>query len=273
MPHHNKYNISIATIGSHSALNILAGAKKEGFSTKLICTLERQEFYSSFGIADKILLVDQFKDILKQEDDLHNAILIPHGSFVAYLDLKKLKAADLKLFGDIEVLKWESDRQRKNKLLEKAEFKVPLEFTTISEVNKPVIVKTDGAAGGKGYFIAQDKNELRTKLRNSDAAAYFQELIRGTKIYVHFFNSIMRQRLEISSVDIRYETDIDSKFIININQDPAFQVVGNIPLVVRESLLFRYYEMGKAFVNATAQLLARPIFGPFCLETIIDRDL
>ncbi|MFX1511529.1 MAG: formate--phosphoribosylaminoimidazolecarboxamide ligase [Promethearchaeota archaeon] len=273
MSNHYKSDFYIGTIGSHSALNILSGAKKEGFITKLFCTPARQEFYSSFGVADKIHLVDQFSQILKQKNNLLDTILIPHGSFIAYLNLKELKSADLKIFGDIEVLEWESDRIRKNELLKKAGLKVPQEFTDVSRVKKPVIAKTNGAAGGKGYFIALNQNELQTKLEKSIEPVYFQEYILGTKVFVHFFHSLMRNRLEISSVDIRYETDVDSKLKTNIAQDPTFQVVGNIPLTIRESILSQYYEMGKAFVKATAQLLSRPIFGPFCLETIIDRDL
>jgi len=269
---------SIGTIGSHSALNILSGAKKEGFRTKLICTPDREEFYSSFGIANDVILVERFSDIFKLADELENTILIPHGSFIAYLNLTELKNAGLKIYGDIEVLEWEADRQKKNSLLKEAGIKVPMEFESYNDVDCPVIVKTDGAGGGKGYFFASNKEELKEKLEQNtkEKQLFIQEYIIGTKIFVHYFQSSPRNRLEISSVDIRYETDVDSKLrdhSYSGGHDPTFQVVGNIPIVLRESTLYQYYKIGKEFVNATGKLLSKPISGPFCLETIIDRDL
>ncbi|MEM4156490.1 MAG: DUF1246 domain-containing protein, partial [Archaeoglobaceae archaeon] len=80
-------NISIATLGSHSALNILKGAKDEGFETICICKKGETAVYRNFGVADKIIEVESFEELLKKDiQDLlkkQNAILIPHGSFNA----------------------------------------------------------------------------------------------------------------------------------------------------------------------------------------------
>ncbi|HBR10373.1 TPA: 5-formaminoimidazole-4-carboxamide-1-(beta)-D-ribofuranosyl 5'-monophosphate synthetase, partial [Candidatus Acetothermia bacterium] len=43
--------ISIATICSHSSLQIIHGARQEGFRTIGICTKEREKLYSSFPLA------------------------------------------------------------------------------------------------------------------------------------------------------------------------------------------------------------------------------
>ena len=40
--------MTIATLGSHSALQILKGAKDEGFSTLLICEENRHSLYKRF---------------------------------------------------------------------------------------------------------------------------------------------------------------------------------------------------------------------------------
>lgn len=45
---YNKNKIKIATICSHSALQIFHGAKKEGFETIGICTEDRKKMYDSF---------------------------------------------------------------------------------------------------------------------------------------------------------------------------------------------------------------------------------
>ena len=42
---------TIATLGSHSALQILKGAKDEGFHTLAVTTPQNESLYSSFGTA------------------------------------------------------------------------------------------------------------------------------------------------------------------------------------------------------------------------------
>ena len=50
----------IATIGSHSALQILKGAKDEGFETIAICEKGRERPYKMFKVADEIITLDRF---------------------------------------------------------------------------------------------------------------------------------------------------------------------------------------------------------------------
>ena len=48
----------IATLGSHSALQILKGAKDEGFSTIVVVTKGKEKPYKQFKVADKIITID-----------------------------------------------------------------------------------------------------------------------------------------------------------------------------------------------------------------------
>ncbi|MEK6949274.1 MAG: DUF1246 domain-containing protein, partial [Nanoarchaeota archaeon] len=72
----------IATIGSHSALQILKGAHDEGFSTIAICLKGREEPYKLFKVADEIISINDYKKLFKLQDRLikENAIFIPHAS-------------------------------------------------------------------------------------------------------------------------------------------------------------------------------------------------
>jgi len=83
---YDKKKLTIATIGSHTALQIMKGAKDEGFRTLVICRPGKEDFYGRFGIADDILSVKEYIDILDDEFQQKliekNVILIPHGSFV-----------------------------------------------------------------------------------------------------------------------------------------------------------------------------------------------
>ncbi len=259
--------MKIGTIASHSALNIISGAKAEGFDTVLVSTPDRVEFYKSFGLKSSIIQVESFDEIL--ELDIEDIVWIPHGSFVAYIGAEKILNSNLQMYGNQELLRWEEDRNLKTKLLLESGFKVPLEFNTVEEVDRPVIVKTFGAAGGEGYFIAKDREEIIHK-SPSDTRVSIQEYIVGTKVFVTYFNSLARDSMEIFGADIRYETDADTN--LRFDDTPTFVVIGNVPLVLRESLLFRYFKMGKDFVEGFRRLTGKSLPGPFCIETIIDRN-
>ena len=259
--------MKIGTLASHSALNIISGAKAEGFETELYCTPDRIPFYKSFGMEDSIVEVPSFEAIL--EMDLSDVIIIPHGSFVAYIGSEKILKSNLRIFGNKELLRWEEDRKLKSLLMKEAGLRVPKEFEKLDDVDTPVIVKSDGAAGGEGYFIAANREEIAAEL-DSTKGYSFQEYIVGTKVYVTYFNSLAKDRLEVFGADIRYETDADAN--LRFDDKPSFVVVGNLPLVLRESTLAQYYDMGVGFVDAFKRKTGQNLAGPFCIETIIDKN-
>ncbi len=53
---------------------------------------------------------------------------------------------------------------------------------------------------------------------------------------------------------------------------PTFVVTGNIPIVMRESLLPRVFEMGEAVIEKSLKLFGG-LIGSFCLETVVTEDL
>jgi 5-formaminoimidazole-4-carboxamide-1-(beta)-D-ribofuranosyl 5'-monophosphate synthetase len=88
-----KRRSSIAVLGSHSALQILKGAKELGFRTLAVCKNGRERVYQRFRVADEIISVKNYQEFVT-EDILEtltqkNSILIPHGSLVAYVGAKK----------------------------------------------------------------------------------------------------------------------------------------------------------------------------------------
>ncbi len=259
--------MKIGTIASHSALNIMSGARAEGFETVLYTTPERREFYEAFGLGDSIVEVQSFSDILSI--DMQDTVLIPHGSFVAYIGAEKILASRLRLYGNKELLRWEEDRSLKNKLMIESGLRVPQEYKSVDDIETPVIVKSYGAAGGEGYFIAKDAEEARGKM-DPDKQYSIQQYVVGTKVFVTYFRSLAHDRTEVFGADIRYETDADAN--LRFDDRPSFVVIGNLPMVLRESTLAKYYRMGKDFVEGFKRLTGEDLPGPFCLETIIDRD-
>jgi len=274
-----KPQYTIATLASHSCLQILKGAHDEGFQTLAITTPKSTNFYKNFPFIDEIITLDRFADFPKIEAELikRNVILVPHGSFVAYLGFNENKNMKVAYFGNKDVLDWESDRRMQRDWMVKANINVPRKFESAEEIDAPVMVKSFGAAGGKGYFFAKTKKEFAEQIKNFKAKDYIiQEYIIGVPLYIHYFYSPLTKKLEILSIDRRYETNVDSLGRIpsqnqeGLNIQPSFVVVGNSPLVLRESLMPEAYNMGLRTVEASQKLMPpKGLFGPFCIETII----
>lgn len=77
---------SIATLGSHCALQVLKGAKNEGFKTILVCEKKREKLYRRFRFIDEFVVVDSFSEVMDQRCanilKENNAIIVPHGTLI-----------------------------------------------------------------------------------------------------------------------------------------------------------------------------------------------
>ena len=279
-----KQNIKIATIGSHSALQILHGAHQEGFETIAICAKGKSKPYKSFGLADKIIEIDNLSDFMSVEDILikENAILIPHGSLIAYVGEKNIAKLRVPHYGNKKILKWESDRNKEREWLSESGLKLPKIFKNHKDIDRQVIVKFHGADGGQGYFLARTPEEFEKKIaqRTTHKSYVIQEYIVGVPMYAHFFYSPITKELEIMGFDKRYESNADSigriaaSDQISADLETSYTVVGNIPIVLRESLLPQMFEHGENVIH-TSRKIEGPagLYGPFCLEGIITSDL
>lgn len=287
---YNKKKLTIATVCSHSSLQIFHGAKKEGFKTLGISVGNRKKIYDAFPLAkpDEFLVVDNYKDIFDHAEMLQekNVIVIPHGSFVEYLGAENFLNLPLPTFGNRKVLLWESDRTKEKQWLKSAGLTMPKQIRDPKTINKPVIVKYHGAKGGKGFFIAKTYEEF-VKRVDSDKPYFIQEFVMGTRYYLHYFYSPIQQTgyqlkkgsLQLLSMDRRDETTIDEvqrlgsiAELEEIGIHPTFVVTGNIPIVIRESLLPKVFDMGEAVIEKSAELFGG-LIGSFCLETVVTEDL
>jgi len=281
---------TIATLGSHCALQVLKGAKDEGFKTILVCEKKREKLYRRFKFIDELIIVEKFSEILNQEiqDKLkqQDAILIPHGTLIAQMSSEEIESINVPIFGNKWILRWESDRKMKEKLMREATLPMPKPVTEPKDIEKLVIVKRQGAAGGKGYFMATNEEDYNTKRNqlisegviSKDETLYIQEYATGVLAYLQFFYSPLTNELEFFGVDQRHESDIEGLGRIPSEQQlkskkvPSFNVIGNSPLVLRESLLDEVYTMAENFVKASAKLVPPGMNGPFCIEGVYDEN-
>ena len=281
---------AIATLGSHCALQVLKGAKDEGLKTILICEKKREKLYRRFGFIDEFILVDSFLDVLDQKYssvlEQNNAILIPHGTLISQMSSEQIESFKTPVFGNKWILRWESNRDLKEKLMHEAKLDVPRSISNPKKINGLVIVKRQGAAGGKGYFLATNETEynnnrdrlIKEGTISKDEKLYIQEYTSGVLAYLQYFYSPLKEELEFFGADKRHESDIDGLARIPAPQQmkvedvPSFNVIANSPLVLRESLLDEVYSMGERFVEASKKLVNPGMNGPFCIEGVYDEN-
>lgn len=286
---YDKKKLVVGTVCSHTSLQIFDGARKEGFRTMGICIGRPPKFYDAFPNArpDEFFSVQNYHEIPQRAAELaqKNVVIIPHGSFVEYMGAEKFEQLELPTFGNRKVLQWESDRDKQRDWLVSAGISMPDKIARPEDITRPVLVKFYGAKGGRGFFIAKNYEEF---MEVDPKEKYtIQEYVIGTRYYMHFFYSpitnkgyrLSKGSLELMSMDRRDEANIDEMYKLGSQERlkklgilPTFVVTGNIPVVIRESLLPRAFEMGERTVERSLELFGGMV-GPFSLECIVTDKL
>lgn len=283
-------NLVMATACSHTSLQIFDGARKEGFRTMGITVGQRTKFYDAFprGKPDEFFYVDSYTQLLDRAKELteKNVVIVPHGSFVEYMSPRNFESLEVPTFGNRAVLEWESNRDKERQWLTSAGIEMPHRIEDPKLIDRPVLVKYDGAKGGRGFFIAKDYPDFKLGIDMSQKYS-IQEYILGTRYYIHFFYSPIREDgyrlkkgvLELLSIDRRDESNIDEMYKLGAQEElkklghfPTFVVTGNVPVVVRESLLPKLFDMGERVVEKSLELFGG-MLGPFCMECIVKDNL
>ena len=274
-------DFKIATICSHSSLQIFRGARQEGIKTIGIVKADKKELYESFTHAkpDEFIVVEDYSQIPEKELLEKNAIVIPHGSFVEYSG-ENFEKLNVPIYGNRNSVIWERSRKKMFEWLHKAKIKTP-KVIKPGDITGPALVKFPGAKGGRGYMIVSSYEDFQ--LRVGDRECMVQEFLVGVRAYPHFFFSPISDsgyktkqgRLELMGVDRRVESSADEiarAVSAGMKTTMSLTVIGNEPIVLRESLLGEYMEIGKR-VSETSFDLFGGMFGPFCVETIVTEDL
>lgn len=283
--------ITIATLCSHSSLQIFHGARKMGFKTLGLTVTHDTRYYDAFPLAkpDEIIKYSDFDEMNERIGELHdkNTVLIPHGSFVEYMGSERFEDFEVPSYGNRGVLSWESDREMQREWITSAGVPMPRLISDAREIREPVMVKYHGAKGGRGFFIAKDYPDFKMSIDNTQPYT-IQEYCLGTRYYIHYFYDQNKKdgylcenggSLELMSMDRRDESNIDELYKLGSTEDlkrhglyPSFVVTGNTPVVLRESLLPKALEMGQLVIDKAFEMFGG-IWGPFCLETVVSDTL
>ncbi len=234
----------VASIGSHSALDIADGAAAEGFRTLVIAHRGRDRTYVHYfrarrspsgklerGCVDEIWTFDKFQEIAEpaQQERLrqHQALLVPNRALSSYLPLTVLEESlRVPLVGSRTLLRIEEREERGNyyELLAKAKIPFPERIPTPQEIEDLVMVKLPHAVRRleRGFFTAASFEEYQRKSAelvarhvidpDDLAAARIERYVLGPVFNFNYFFSPLApdgDELELLGVDERRESSLD----------------------------------------------------------------
>ncbi len=239
-----KYDLSkitIATIGSHSALDICDGAVEEHFKTLAICQSGREKIYTTYfkterekdgrslrGMIDEVFILEKFKDMLLPENQKKllekNVLFVPNRALTSYIDIDSIENDfRVPIVGSRNLLRSEERGEEKNYywLLEKAHLPYPEKLSSPKDINELVIVKLPHAVKKleRGFFTAASYEEYKKKstallkskviLEKDLEKARIEKYILGPVFNLDFFFSPLSKKLELLGIDWRFETSLD----------------------------------------------------------------
>ena len=291
----------IGVLGSHSALEIMDGAKDEGLATAVICQKGRETPYKRFSrIADTIITLDRFKDMASAENQKMlrdtNTMIVPHRSLTAYLGYDAIEN-DLKvpIFGNRLLFRAEERDESRNQyyLLEKAGIPHPKIFEDPRDISGPAMVKVQekGRQLERAFFtvssysnyVQESEQKIREGLVDRDELkkAAIEELVVGTYMNFNYFHTPISDHVDFLGIERRLQTNLYDFNALPASQQHMFDAtidlqnieVGHTPASIRESLLEKVIRMGDSFVEAVKREYPPGIIGPFSLQSVITKDL
>lgn len=280
-------------------MDILDGAKDEGFPTLAVCQKGREKPYRAFRrIVDDVILLNKFSMILEKriQDQLvkRNTIFVPHRSFTAYVDYDSIEDTfRVPLFGNRGLLRIEERTGARNQydLLKKAGIRIPRRFASPKEIEGVTIVKVQEANRKleRAFFTVSSYQDYDKKSRKmvedglvSEAdlrKAVIEEFVLGTYFNFNYFYSPLTEEVELLGIDRRLQTNLNDFVSLPARQqleiEPRIQniEIGHTPATIRESMLEKVLEMGEKFVRAVKEEYGVGPIGPFALQSSVNVDL
>jgi 5-formaminoimidazole-4-carboxamide-1-(beta)-D-ribofuranosyl 5'-monophosphate synthetase len=300
--------LTLCSIGSHSALEVAAGAHVAGLRNLIVAERGRERTYTEHfakrsdpprGCVDETIVLERFSDILDAnvQDALlaANVIFIANRSFEVYLHQRysysEIEAGMLvPFFGNRRLLRAEERDEANNQydLMQRAEIRFPLQFRAPSDIDRLVMVKAPHAkiSFERAFFLVRSAAEYEAKseqliaqgivTRDGLAGAVIEEFALGPTVNLNFFYSPLLGELELLGTDTRRQTNLDGLRGLpfaqaqQLAEEPVrMEEAGHIATTLTESMLEKAFEMGERFVHATQQADPPGIIGPFALQCVI----
>jgi 5-formaminoimidazole-4-carboxamide-1-(beta)-D-ribofuranosyl 5'-monophosphate synthetase len=291
-------DVTIATLGSHSALETAYGAKQEGFATAVVCEKGRAATYAKYykNLFDDVILIDAFADVLSHrvQERLRslNALFVPNRALSAYAGYEGIeKRFAVPLLGSRMLLRTEERSAPRNQryLLEKARIRVPRIFKRPADIDRLAIVKVQEKRRKleRAFFYAASPEEYENRAeelyrkgvvsKEALSSATIEEFVLGALFSANFFYGPLDGSLELLGFDRRIQTNLDGLLHLPAAAQPAVIPqnieIGHEGVTLRESQLEKIFGAGERFVAACRREYPPGIIGPFALQGAIDRAL
>jgi 5-formaminoimidazole-4-carboxamide-1-(beta)-D-ribofuranosyl 5'-monophosphate synthetase len=239
-------NLTLCSIGSHSALEVAYGARAHGLRNLVVTAKGRELTYSRYfaardepvprGCVDAALELESFPEILRPDVQLQllrrNVIFVANRSFEVYLRERFSydeieRGMHVPFFGNRYLLKAEeraggdSVAVDQYALLERAGIRHPRKFASAKEIDRLVMVKAPHArvAFERSFFLASSPEEYRSAserlvadgalTEEALAGARIEEYALGPSVNLNFFYSSVLGELELSGTDTRRQTNLE----------------------------------------------------------------
>jgi 5-formaminoimidazole-4-carboxamide-1-(beta)-D-ribofuranosyl 5'-monophosphate synthetase len=300
--------LTLCSIGSHSALEVAAGARSQSLRNLVITEAGRERTYAEHyfrklgpprGCVDAVLALAKFSDMLDpgvQELLLAQSVLfVANRSFEVYLRQRYTYAEieqgmRVPFFGSRTLLRAEERDEADNQyaLLERAKVRYPMQFAQARDIDRLVIVKAPHAKVSfeRAFFLARSNEDYERQCGRLLAdgmvneaglrGAVIEEFALGPSVNLNFFYSPILAELELMGTDTRRQTNLEGLKNLPFAQAQALtdepvrlEEAGHISATLTESMLEKAFAMGERFVRATQAGGKRGIIGPFALQCVI----
>jgi len=301
--------LTLCSVGSHSALDVAAGARAQGLRNLIVTERGRNATYDRYyarrfdgpprGCVDATLEVEKFADML--DDDVvarlraENVVFVPNRSFEVYLHQRYSYAQiearmAVPFFGNRRLLRAEERDEADNQytLMERAGIRYPRQLASPDAIDTLVMVKAPHAkiSFERAFFLARNPLEYRTTASRLVQAgivtedglrgAVIEEFALGPTINLNFFWSPLLGELELMGTDTRRQTNKDGFVGLPFAQASALadepvrmEEAGHIAATLTESMLEKAFDLGERFVAAAREVDGTGVIGPFALQCVI----
>jgi len=305
---YDERELTLCSIGSHSALDVAAGARAQGLRNLVVTASGRERTYAAYfarradpprGCVDATLHLERFVDILN--DDVQerllarNVVFVANRSFEVYLHEhvsydEMERRMRVPFFGNRSLLRAEERDEAENQyaLLARAGIRHPQAFAGPHEIDRLVMVKAAHAQVGfeRAFFLcsspaefaAQAQRLLAAGMVNAAglAAARIEEYALGPTVNLNFFWSPLLGELELLGTDTRRQTNLDGLRSLPPGQLAAAAAIpvrmeeaGHVATTLTESMLEQAFDLGERFVRAAREASAPGVIGPFALQCVV----
>lgn len=300
--------LALAAVGSHSALDVAAGARAQGLRSVIVTSRGRERTYMRYyarradprrGCVDTTIELEAFAQILNEDVQLRllgeHVIFVPNRSFEVYLherysydEIERRMAVPI--FGNRRLLRAEERDEAENQyaLLARAGIRHPRTFASPSEIDVPAIVKAAHAKVGfeRAFFFCTSPADYETQSARLLGAgivteaglksARIEEFALGPTVNLNFFYSPILGELELLGTDTRRQTNLDGLRALPPDQLEAARSIpvkmeeaGHIATTILESMLEGAFDLGERFVAAAREANPPGVIGPFALQCAI----